>query len=186
MDPEASQKIYPQLSSGESLLWSGRPRQGVFFRTSDFLLVPFSLLWGGFAIAWEYAAFRSGAPTAFLLFGAVFVAVGLYLIAGRFFVDALKRGKTYYGVSNDRVLIVSEFPTLKVKSLALSTLTDVTFSSRSNQSGTITFGSQGQWYGMLGTTSSWPGMGDQGRRFDGIKNVKSVYDIIQKAQRAPK
>ena len=109
--------------------------------------------------------------------------VGIYFIFGRFIVDSLTRRSTYYGVSNDRVLIVSEFPTSRTKSLGLSTLTDLTFSTKSDQSGSISFGAQHPMSEMFGGMN-WPGMGAyQGPRFDMIENVKSVYDILQKAKR---
>ena len=182
MDYDASRKIQSQLSSGESLRWSGRPRQGIVFRGSDAFMIPFSLLWGGFAFFWEYSAYTSGAPAFFLLFGGAFVVVGIYFIFGRFIVDSLTRRSTYYGVTDDRVLIVSEFPTSKTKSLGLTTLTDVTFTSKSDQSGSISFGAQHPMADMFGGMN-WPGMGAyQGPRFDMIDNVKSVYDILQRAK----
>ena len=156
LDFEASQQIQPQLLSGESLLWSGRPRQGLFFRHSDAFLIPFSLLWGGFAIFWEYNVYKSGAPTFFLVFGGFFVVVGLYLIFGRFIMDALVRRKTYYGITKDRVLIVGRFPTTTTKSLGLSTLSDMTMSNNTDQSGSILFGPQqsnANWFNGL----HWPG-----------------------------
>ena len=80
MEYETTQKLENELSSDESLLWSGRPKQGIVLRASDTFMIPFSLLWGGFAFFWEYSAYKSGAPPFFLLFGGAFVLVGIYII----------------------------------------------------------------------------------------------------------
>lgn len=180
---DATQKLQRELSSGESLLWSGRPRQGVVLRGVDVFMVPFSLLWGGFAIFWEYGVYTSGAPAFFLLFGGFFVVIGAYFIFGRFIADSLKRKSTYYGITNDRVLILSEFPTRKIKSLNLRTLSDITFSNKTDGTGSITFGPQNLMAAWMGGMS-WPGMGQyQNPEFDLIKDVKTVYDIIRDAQK---
>ena len=50
IDPEASLKIQSELLSGESLAWAGRPNPSVIFHSDDWYMIPFSLLWGGFAI----------------------------------------------------------------------------------------------------------------------------------------
>lgn len=183
MQNETTQKIQKELSVGESLLWSGRPKQGLLLRGSDALLIPFSLLWGGFAIFWEFSAYSSGAPAFFLLFGSVFVLIGLYFIVGRFFVDALMRKHTYYGVTNDRVLILSGFPVRKTKSLNLKTLTDISFSNKADGTGSITFGTQHPMAGWM-SGLSWPGMGPyQSPGFDLVKDVKAVYEVIREASR---
>lgn len=119
----------------------------------------------------------------FVLFGVPFVLMGVHFVFGRFIVDSLTRRGTYYGVSNDRVLIVTEFPTSKTKSLSLATLTDISFSSKPDRSGSISFGAQHPMADMF-SGMNWPGTGAyQGPRFDMIENVKSVYDVIQNAKR---
>jgi len=85
-----------ELSTGERILWSGQPRQGIVFRNFDIFLIPFSLAWGGFIAIWELFAVGAGAPSFFACFGIPFVLVGLYFIFGRFIVDAQRRKKTYY------------------------------------------------------------------------------------------
>jgi len=183
MDHKAAQQIRAHLSPGEALLWSGRPRQGVIFRYSDLFVIPFSLLWGGFAIHWAYGAYRSGAPALILLVGGVFVLVGLYIIVGRFVVDTLTRRHTCYGLTDDRVLIVTDFPTTKTKSMGLLTLTNVTFSSKPDKSGSIAFDSHHPMAEMV-SGMHWPGTGEyHDTHFEMIENVKSVYDTLQQARR---
>jgi hypothetical protein len=183
MDYATSQKLQQELSSGESLLWVGRPAQGIKFRGSDVFLIPFGLFWFGFS----FQAFRSTltprTPPFFLVFMSFFLAMGFYLLIGRFILDSINRRRTYYGVTDDRILILTEFPTRRIKSLNLRTLTDITFSAKRSGIGSITFGAQNPmaaWHGG----AAWPGMGQyQSPHFDLIQDVRSVYEIIRDAQK---
>lgn len=53
ISPDSVSAIQPELLSGESILWAGQPKRRVVFHKEDVFLIPFSLLWGGFAIFWE-------------------------------------------------------------------------------------------------------------------------------------
>lgn len=133
--------IESKLSANEHLLWFGRPRQGFFLRKSDAFIIPFSLMWGGFAIFWNAGVWLMEAPIFFKLWGLPFLVVGVYMIFGRFFVDVRQRKKIFYGVTNERIIIISGLFTQSIKSLSLQTLTDITMEEFSNGLGTITFGS---------------------------------------------
>ena len=174
-------EVGAELAGGERLLWSGQPRQGVVFRGSDVFMIPFSLMWGGFAIFWEAGVIMSGAPLFFTVWGVPFVLVGLYMIFGRFFVDARRRGRTFYGVTDKRVIIVSGALSRKVKSMNLRTLSDLLLSERGDGSGTITFGARHPMDWWLGGTT-WPGMPEMSPAFELIADARGVYEVIRDAQ----
>jgi hypothetical protein len=168
------------LTPGESTLWSGRPAQGLLLRPSDALYIPFSLLWGGFAVFWEYNVVTSDAPFFFRLWGVPFVLVGLYLVFGRFIVDAYVRARTCYGLTNQRVLILTQAVQREVKSLSLKSLSDVSLTERANGSGTITFGADAPWWS---TFVVWPGFRrGQAPLFELIPDARRVFDQIRAAQ----
>ena len=190
MFQSAENILTPHLDSGERLLWSGQPRGGIRLRAQDAFLIPFSLLWGGFAFFWEYMAIThvSNAPLPFNiifpLFGVPFVLVGLYFIFGRFLVDARSRARTFYGVTSERIIIISGLFSRQIKSLQLRTLTDVSLIHRTDGSGTITFGPTHPMIAFF-PAGAWPGAGRfSPPSFESIERAKEIYDVIRNAQRA--
>jgi Bacterial PH domain len=183
-DLASQQEISRVLDSDESLLWSGAPRQGLLLRAGDVFMIPFSLLWGGFAIFWEATVLRSNAPVFFVLFGIPFVLIGLYMIVGRFFVDARMRVRTFYGLTNRRAIIVSGLFSRTTNSMPLRTLADLSLQERQDGSGTIMFG-RPQPYSYSGSSVRWPGMSQYSApAFEMISDARRVYDQLLEAQRA--
>lgn len=139
-----------ELLPGERLLWSGKPSQKVIFRMSDWISIPFSLLWGGFAIFWEAAASGLLARTRhlhtalhlsfFSLWGIPFVLMGQYIIWGRFFYSAWRKARTYYALTNKRVIVKNGRPSSAVKSGYLDRLVSASLTTRRDGLGTIEFG----------------------------------------------
>ncbi|HEV3194295.1 MAG TPA: hypothetical protein VGY54_27525 [Polyangiaceae bacterium] len=173
--------LAPEIEVGEALLWAGRPVQGLRFAPVDLLLGPFSVLWGGFALFWEFGVIADGAPLFFQLWGVPFVLVGLYLIAGRFFYDRYRRANTIYGVTDQRVLIVSLGWRRSVTTLDLRSQHDIVFSETGRGRGTITFGKiavsalyDPSWRGTK--TSIAPRLAD-------IERARDVYACIRQVQR---
>jgi hypothetical protein len=181
---DALAPLQTELGPNEQLLWSGRPRQGLLLRGSDALLIPFSLLWGGFAVFWEAGVLSSGAPFFFILWGIPFVLIGLYITVGRFFLDAALRAKTFYGVTNQRAIIISGLFSPTIKSLSLRTTSDIALEQYRDGSGTISFGSSAPFAGFY-RGMPWPGVGQRlAPEFERIPNAKVVYQTIRQAQQA--
>jgi hypothetical protein len=147
-------------------------------------MIPFSLLWGGFAVFWEFSVIRNGGPVFFMIWGVPFVLMGLYITIGRFFADARQRARTYYALTDQRVVIIAGLFSRQVKSLPLRTLQDITLDERGDQSGTISFGAgnaMANWF----AGSGWPITGSQRPpAFELIENARQVHTRIRAAQEA--
>ena len=176
--------ITQYLASDEKLLWSGTPRQGLVLRGSDAFQIPFSVLWGGFAIFWEWTAITNSGPAFFSLFGIPFVCAGLYLIAGRFFFDAWRRARTEYGITSERIIIATRTFGASVKSLDARTLFGVTCDAKADGSGTITFGPTTFATSMYAGTP-WPGV-KLPPAFEMIPDASRVYEIVRNMQKGDK
>lgn len=178
-------RIFEQYSvpSGD-LLWIGRPASGIRFRRSDAFYVPFSLMWGGFAIFWEMMAVSSGGPLFMKLWGLPFVAVGLYMIVGRFIFDASRRSQTWYGVTSDSALILRQGLGGGLERLYLPAVQKINLELSQSGTGTVTFGERAvtSWFGG-GGGQNWGG-GPDVPSFERIVEAQRVYDLCLKAQRS--
>jgi hypothetical protein len=175
----AEADIQGRLLPGERIQWTGAPPGGILLTQGDALRIPFSLMWGGFAIFWEWSVLHTGhAPDFFALWGIPFVLVGLYLIVGRFFADAWIRASTSYAVTNQRVLILRTAPTFKFTAYAVDRLPELSLEERADGRGTIRFQPQLPMWGNRGW-SSWTPSTDPAQ-FLLIPDARNVFDRIQK------
>ena len=168
------------LGDGERLLWSGTPRQGILWRNSDIAMVPFSLLWGGFAIFWETMVLKK-APLFFALFGLPFVGVGLQMMVGRFFYDAWRRRHTFYGLTNQRAIIATRTPARTLRSYSVASLTNVVLQESAKDAGSILLGPSA-------SRSPWPRQTvlfstNIDNSFEMITDARRVFDLLREAQK---
>lgn len=172
-------ELRPHLENDENLLWTGKPKSGVVFRQADIFLIPFSVLWCGFAIFWVIMASQAGI---FALFGIPFVIIGLIFVFGRFIIDSKQRENTTYGLTEDRIIIKSGITSKKIKSLNIRTLSDIEYSEKNDGSGTISFGPKNPMMILGNGMNWWPGI-KANPQLDLIPNVRKVYSQIIELQR---
>ena len=180
-------QIQREIVGNEKVLWTGIPKQGIMFRGSDIFLIPFSLLWGGFAFFWEFMALSSIGNLddpfglIFPLFGIPFVLVGIYLIIGRFFVDAYIRSRTYYGLTDSRAIIIGGLFGRQIRSLNLNSTANISLKEGSDDRGTLIFGQDSA--GAAFAVGGWPmGSGQKAPRFESIAGARHVFSQIRKIQ----
>jgi hypothetical protein len=165
------------VPADETVHWTGEPPTGLLWRASDWVMVPFSLMWGGFALFWESMVISAGAPLVMMLFGVPFVCLGIYLIVGRFFWDANVRARTRYAVTDRAAYIVVDGFRGAVRRYAGSALNDVAVERKDDGSGTLRFGPLAS-YRMRTTTSLLPQ-----NAFESIRDVDRAYDAVRAAAR---
>ncbi len=180
------QPFQPYLLNGERVLWSGQPKQGLALSGRDAFLIPFSLLWGGFAIFWNAMVWLApfGAPSEgdaswfFKLWGLPFLLIGLYLIAGRFFHDAHIRKNLFYAVTEQRLLILRGS---KITSFDINRLPRIELSEHRDETGTLAFeeSSNMSWNGMNGFSWWLPALGSAAQFFR-VQSPRRVYELICK------
>lgn len=182
MDFDVQQKLMPHLNSGERLLWSGRPRTGIAFQSGDTFAIPFSAVWFGLSLFALWGGLTSDGPRAPLLFLVPFVLFGAYIFAGRFFHDSWKRSHTYYGLTPERVIIVSGMSARTIQSVSLRTLQDISVKTKEDGSGTIILGPKPS-YGSWVAETSWPGgQWKASPRLRMVPDAQNVYSQIMRAQ----
>ena len=187
MRPIPATLFQPYLLPGERIVWTGRPKQGVILRPADAFLIPFSLLWLGFALFWNIAVWTlpfegEGPDPTFKLFGLPFLIIGIYAVIGRFFHDAAIRKKLAYSLTDQRVLIVKGNRSAKLTSLDLHRLPNLELNEHRDGTGTIIFEASGWSFfnpGHAAGMDLWvPSLGAS-LQFFRIDNPRKVYQLIR-------
>jgi hypothetical protein len=127
------------IPADETVRWSGTPRSGILFRSTDLFSIPFSLMFTVFAVFWESIVLRSGVVF-MVLWGIPFLAVGLYGLVGRFFWDAYARARTQYVVTDRAAYVVQEGFRSSVRRFAGAQLSDLRVERNLSGGGTLRFG----------------------------------------------
>jgi hypothetical protein len=178
-----------RLSSDEKIEWIGKPDPEKRFTPADRFLVPFSLMWGGFAIVWETLAISGGAAL-FALFGLPLVAMGLYFIFGRFIYKANRKRRTIYAVTSRRVLAIVRSRNGVGESVAavyLRSIPNMSTSAVSGGKGSVEFGVSSPMYSQYANSGlEIFARGEQasGVAFFDIEDPQGVADLVERLRAA--
>lgn len=172
--------ILSELLSGEEILWADQPSTRRLFTLGDLLRVPFTLMWAGFALFWNIMVWSMDAPIFFRLWGLPFLLVGVYITFGRFFYLHWRKVRTYYVVTDRRLLIFNFGPRRNLDAFALHDLSTLRKRTGRNGVGSIIFGqAQGRYNNSIDMSNT--GMESFGYTVPGfydIAYVNEVYTLI--------
>ena len=161
-DLEDAARFEDHLVDGEEIRWTGRPDPSVNFDRRDLTLIPFSIAWAGFAI-FATAGFVKGYIEAagsggqegsflFLALAAMFSLLGLYLLVGRFFNKRWNKLRTYYALTNLRVLILETGTTSPLSGVPWDKVPAIGKTQGFVGTGTVTFAQVRWWKTDTGNT----------------------------------
>lgn len=171
------ERIEQELSEEENLIWADRPLslRPYFMRALPVFL--FGIPFFSFAVFWTGAAFTlTGANSvgdfAFAAFGIPFILVGAGLLASPLW--ALRKARsTIYAVTDQRLLILREFPSSNLRSWSFDDIGNLSRKTRPNGTGSVYF------------TEEWR-RGNKGRSYKqkigflGIHDPKRLEETIRK------
>jgi hypothetical protein len=147
VNPEIQRTVQPELEAGEQLLWAGQPKPSrlAFKSLGTFI---FGIIWTAFCVnsamssinfgSVKEAGGMSGFDVFFLLFQGLFILIGLGMLASPLWVY-LKAMRTYYAVTNKRILIVQAGRSRTVQSYSQGDIGDIVRTEGPDKSGDLTF-----------------------------------------------
>ncbi|MCR5799269.1 MAG: hypothetical protein K6G69_04265 [Lachnospiraceae bacterium] len=153
-------------------MWTGKPEPGKLLSKEDAYLIPFSVVWAGFAIFWTIGAIVASGSAGVALYGMVFVAIGLYMSIGRLIVKAYKNSNTFYVITNQRIIINESN---RIRSVERSHLPDFSTELFPDGTGNIYFASGTETSGYSRKPSDQTAF-----TLRHIKDVDSVSQLISK------
>lgn len=172
---DVQRRLAGRLLPGERVLWTGRPKQGLLLMPDDVIAIPFSVAWtAGISLA-AYGGAHPGFPGGALVFVPAFAA-GFYFLIGRFLVDGWLRARTFYAVTDRRVLILREGRWGAFRAVDRARLGSMEL-KESGACGTILFG---QPVERGRNPASMLPVLDPTPRFLCIKDARAVFDLIQR------
>jgi hypothetical protein len=180
-----SDAIGSYLRADETLLWKGRPQQGVRFVGQDVFMVPFSLLWAGgvAAIFLVGGGEIAGMGFPFMLFPLIFGVAAVYITIGRLIHDAWIRSNIEYALTDKRIIILKTGFGSDLTTLDVGRIDQINFKPRGDR-GDIVFGPKQGLFGFGGRSirngfSIWtPSLSDT-PQFIGVENARRLFDQIE-------
>lgn len=169
----------PELICNEEIRWTGQPHPKIF-SLADILLIPFSALWSGIVGLIGSLLFLTWSPI-FMIAGAIFVIVGIYFVFGRFVYKRWKLNRTYYAVTDRRILIATCTRRKIVQTVFVDTIPAVNKSISSRGRGSLKFGNASFWASLFENTGldfMMTGQGTGAPQFYNIDDAQKVYEMV--------
>ncbi|MEP5727836.1 MAG: aspartate carbamoyltransferase catalytic subunit [Sulfitobacter sp.] len=160
------------LDPDETILWQGRPENGVKLEWKSAFEPFFFLFFTGFSVFWMIMA--SQAPGPFWMFGLLFFGVGMFNLVGKHFWKAYLRNGTFYTLTTKRAFIGTTTGTKrKLESYPIRADTTLTYEEGALSS---------IWFAQI-ITQTKQGSSPSDIGFERLADGKAVYAKFREVQR---
>jgi hypothetical protein len=166
----------PMLRAGETIVWTGKPKSGIRLIESDRIFLPMSIILTGFSGFLDYAMIYYQPDIFYWVITVTLNLIAIYTSFGRFILSKMRREKTFYCITSQRILKCMNNTPPKWSTLPLKNIEKIEYTRESDDSGFILFGDTNPVFPwLLGSINfskeEFPG-------FEMIADVKSVYELI--------
>ncbi len=152
---ELRQAVGKTVPAGEKIVWTGQPRM-CLFKPSDWIQIPFMVIWTGIAATIGVLAVSSGAPIIpFGILPLIFVSIGLYTLVGRHLIAYQYLKNCVFVLTENRAYTVSTFPSPQTRSIEITSDTSVTVAQKGGRACGIYFADLPVWALAQLDPTSW-------------------------------
>ncbi len=175
------------LAPGETIQWHGKSEKKKMITYSDYMYIPFSIMWLGFVGLWEYKIIEVQYPWAFHLIGIPMLVAGLYMAIGRFFFKAYKKKTSCYVITNKRVIETFEDSRLGYREKPIHEIGRMVRFVEKDGVGTLVFDDVNPAYIMKLNDGMEPFRMKTKKiiGFYDVKDSETLYALIQKLKENP-
>ena len=165
----------PVLGTGETILWSGKPKKSAFIATKSLAMLPIAVLWMIFDFTAIAGVISGGANLFLLAFFAVHLMPVWIWLANVITASRRWRNTTYY-VTNRRIILQSGFLAVNEESLFYKDIRNVRVSvdilDKVFGTGDICFNTDLAYHNNRKAQA--------GSRMEDLENAQTVYSNIQR------
>ncbi|MGB9929950.1 MAG: hypothetical protein ACPK85_16395 [Methanosarcina sp.] len=161
-----------ELLTDEKIIWAGKPETKFILKGEDVVLSLFGLVITGFLSLFFRGDFITSAALFEISIFTIMFLAGLYYLFGRFIFDYYEKKRTFYAVTNQRVLIITNTYKKNVQAELISQIPALIKTVHKDDIGTIQF--DNVKFDMSGESNEYI----YPPAFKDIKNVDTIYKLI--------
>jgi hypothetical protein len=170
--PSTQTWLQNQMLKDEKILWTGQPKKGFVLPGGYILLILFGFPLLGIGSFIEYITIFQSFDIFVMILGLLFLLLGLCMVLGSIIYKNYRKNRTYYAVTNQRIIILIDSFNEKVESIFINQIPVLKKTVKKDGSGTIQFENTG--YIGAGKNSYLIEI----LSLDNIMDVDTVYRMI--------